>query len=39
MDDYWIQFAMMFVPKFILIGILVAYTLKLKAEVRRSKGK
>jgi hypothetical protein len=37
MDEYWSQFAMMFVPKFILIGVLVWYTWKLKAEVRAAK--
>lgn len=37
MDDYWAHFAVMFVPKFILLGALVWYTLKLKAEVRAAK--
>jgi hypothetical protein len=39
MDEYWLQIAVMFGPKFVLIGLLVWYTQRLRAEVRRAKEK
>lgn len=38
MHDDWLRLAVMFLPKAILLGALVWYTLKLRADVRRARG-